>query len=36
MVLIYVCPAHLPLAETNTAAMGFLRGWEKNHKEGGK
>ena len=33
----YVCPAHRPLAETNNAAIGFLRGWEKNHpKEGGK
>ena len=32
----YVCPAHRPLAETNTAAIGWLRGWERKQKEGGK
>ena len=32
----YVCPAHRPLAETNNKAIGFIRNWEKAHKEGGK
>ena len=32
----YVCPAHRPLAETNTDAIGWIRTWEKNQKEGGK
>ena len=31
----YVCPAHRPLAQTNNEAIGFLRNWEKAHKEGG-
>ena len=35
----YVCPAHRPLAENNSAARRFIRGWEaaqKEKKEGGK
>ena len=32
----YVCPAHRPLAENNSAARRFIRGWESAHKEGGK
>ena len=32
----YVCPAHRPLAENNTAARGWIRNWEKAQKEGGK
>ena len=32
----YVCPSHRPLAATNSAAIGFIRGWERAHKEGGK
>ena len=29
----YVCPAHRPLAENNTAARGWIRNWEKAQKE---
>ena len=32
----YVCPAHRPLAENNSAARRFIRGWESAKKEGGK
>ncbi len=32
----YVCPTHRPLAENNSAARRFIRGWESAHKEGGK
>ncbi|MBR0208657.1 MAG: electron transport complex subunit RsxC [Oscillospiraceae bacterium] len=35
----YVCPAHRPLAENNSAARRFIRGWEtaqKEKKEGSK
>ena len=32
----YVCPSHRPLAATNSAAIAFIRGWERAHKEGGK
>ena len=32
----YVCPAHRPLAENNSAARRFIRGWESARKEGGK
>ena len=32
----YVCPSHRPLAATNNAAIGFIRSWERAHKEGGK
>ena len=31
----FVCPAHRPLAENNSAARRFIRGWEKEHPEGG-
>ena len=32
----YVCPSHRPLAANNSAAIGFIRSWERAHKEGGK
>ena len=32
----YVCPSHRPLAANNNAAIGFIRSWERAHKEGGK
>ena len=32
----YVCPSHRPLAENNSAARRFIRGWESAKKEGGK
>ena len=32
----YVCPAHRPLAENNSAARRFIRSWENARKEGGK
>ena len=36
----YVCPAHRPLAENNSAARRFIRSWEtaqkEKEKEGGK
>ena len=32
----FVCPAHRPLAENNTAARGFIRKYNAAKKEGGK
>lgn len=32
----FVCPSHRPLAENNSAARRFIRGWESAKKEGGK
>ena len=32
----YVCPSHRPLAATNSAALSFMRSWERAKKEGGK
>lgn len=32
----FVCPAHRPLAETNSAAKGFIRKYNAAQKEGGK
>jgi electron transport complex protein RnfC len=32
----FVCPAHRPLAESNSAAKGFIRKYDAARKEGGK